>query len=97
MRDRPGVSNNTALVALWVLGRLDLLHHLYGEVLIPEAVHSEFLATEHEVRAAILASSRWIKRVVLANPQRARVYVGLDGAKRRYWHWPRSVMPGWSS
>lgn len=39
MPDRPVISNNTPLVALFALGRLDLLRDLYGEVLIPQAVH----------------------------------------------------------
>lgn len=30
---RPAIVNNTPLVALWVLGRLDLLRDLYQEVL----------------------------------------------------------------
>lgn len=49
----PVVGNNTPLVALWALGRLDLLRELYGTVLIPPAVHSEFVATERELRLAM--------------------------------------------
>jgi predicted nucleic acid-binding protein len=78
MPDGPVVANNTPLVALWVLGRLDLLRDLYGEVLVPEAVHQEFIATETALRQAALDSSSWIKVVSLDNPQHARVYVGLD-------------------
>jgi predicted nucleic acid-binding protein len=33
MPDGPVIANNTPLVALWVLGRLDLLRGLYDEVL----------------------------------------------------------------
>lgn len=43
MPARPVIINNTPLVALWVLGRLDLLRDLYGEVLMPQAVYNEFL------------------------------------------------------
>jgi predicted nucleic acid-binding protein len=74
----PVISNNTALVALWVLGHLDLLRQLYGEVLIPQAVYDEFVATERALRQAALENAPWIKPVPLANPQRARVYIGLD-------------------
>ena len=35
MPDRPVIANNTPLVALWVLGRLDILRDLYGEVGMP--------------------------------------------------------------
>ncbi|MBM4466875.1 MAG: DUF3368 domain-containing protein [Chloroflexi bacterium] len=74
----PVIVNNTPLVALWVLGRLDLLRELYGEVLIPQAVYEEFVATEHTVRQTALENAPWIRPVSLANPQRARVYIGLD-------------------
>ncbi len=74
----PVILNNTPLVALWVLGRLDLLRELYGEVVIPGAVCAEFLATEHEERKAALDDAPWIKAVPLSQPQRALVYTGLD-------------------
>ncbi len=79
MLDRPVIANNTPLVALWVLGRLDLLRELYGEVWIPQAIRDEFLATESALRLAALQNAPWIKSVPLSNPQRVRVYVGLDG------------------
>ncbi len=36
--------HHAQLVALWILGRLDLPRELYDEVLIPQAAHEEFLA-----------------------------------------------------
>ena len=78
MHAGPVISNNTALVALCVLGRLNLLQQLYGEVLIPRAVHDEFLGAERTLRQVTLEDSPWIKPVTLTNPKRARVYVGLD-------------------
>jgi len=78
MHGGPVIANNTPLVALWVLGRLDLLRELYDEVLIPQAVYEEFVATERAVRQAALENAPWIRPVSLANPQRARIYIGLD-------------------
>jgi predicted nucleic acid-binding protein len=78
MHDRPVIANNTPLVALWTLGRLDLLRDLYRQVLIPQAVYDEFLATERALRQAALQDAPWIQVVSLSNPQRVRVYVGLD-------------------
>ena len=40
---KPVILNNTPLVALWTLGRLDILRDLYREVVIPQAVRDEFL------------------------------------------------------
>ena len=82
MRVGPVIVNNTPLVALWVLGRLDLLRELYDEVLIPQAVYEEFVATERAVHQAALENAPWIRPVSLANPQRARVYIGLDLGER---------------
>jgi hypothetical protein len=78
MPAKPVIANNTPLVALWVLCRLDLLQQLYDEVWIPQAVYDEFLATERALRQAALQNAPWIKTVSLSNPQRAKVYVGLD-------------------
>lgn len=44
------INNNGPLVALWTLDLLSLLRDLYTEVLIPQEVQDEFLATEQIVR-----------------------------------------------
>lgn len=74
----PVVSNNTPLVSLWVLGRLDFLQALFGTVLIPPAVAAEFVATERPARAAALRAAPWIQTVPLASPRRAQAFAGLD-------------------
>jgi len=78
MPDGPVVLNNTPLVALWAIGRLDLLRGLFGEVLIPRAVEAEFLAIDRSLRARALAEAPWVRSVTLANPRRALAYGGLD-------------------
>ena len=78
MPEGPVVVNNTPLVALWSLGRLDLLPALLGEIWIPPAVHEEFLAADPVLRRADLEDATWIHVTPLANPRRALSYVGLD-------------------
>lgn len=78
MPDKPVVLNNTPLVALWALGRLDLLRDLFQEVLIPRAVEAEFLATQTATRQAALVGAPWLRSVTLRNPRRALAYAGLD-------------------
>lgn len=78
MPDGPVVSNNTPLVALWALRRLDLLRALFGRVLIPPAVHAEFLATEPEIRQKALGRAPWIQIQPLNQPRQALAYTGLD-------------------
>jgi len=74
----PVILNNTPLVALWVLGRLDLVRDLFGEVMIPPAVHAEFLAVDRAARQQALAHASWIKVTPLGNPRRVLAYTGLD-------------------
>jgi predicted nucleic acid-binding protein len=78
MPDRPVVLNNTPLVALWAIGRLDLLRDLFQEVLIPQRVEDEFLAVETAARKQALGEAPWVRTVPLAQPRRALVYAGLD-------------------
>ena len=39
------VSDTTPIISLMKVGRLDLLHQLYGEICIPEAVYNELTAS----------------------------------------------------
>ena len=78
MPDGPVILNNTPLVALSVLGRLDLLRPLFGQVLIPQAVLDEFFAVEAESRRQALAAAPWVHSVPLNDSRRALAYAGLD-------------------
>lgn len=74
----PVILNSTPLVALWILGRFDLLRDLFDEVVIPQAVQVEFLATDQPARESALSDAPWIKTVPLADPRYTLVYTGLD-------------------
>ena len=74
----PVIVNSTPLIALWSVNRLELLRDLFGEVLIPQAVHDEFLAVEPAARAQALTHATWIKPTFLAFPNRALEFNGLD-------------------
>lgn len=75
---RPVVLNNTPLVALWAIGRLDLLRQLFGEVLVPEAVREEFLARDAGERSRSLEAAPWIRTVPVEHPRRVLSLTGLD-------------------
>lgn len=77
MPAQPAISNNTPLVALWVLNRLDLLRSLFGEVLIPNAVYVEFIAIERIARQHALRDAPWVRPVNVADPRRVQVFSGL--------------------
>ncbi|MBI4770845.1 MAG: DUF3368 domain-containing protein, partial [Chloroflexi bacterium] len=78
MPNGPVIADTTPLVSLWVLGRLNLLRDLYGEVLIPPAVEGEFLAAEAASRQVALAGAPWIVVRPLQAPDRALAFAGLD-------------------
>lgn len=75
---KPVITNNTPLVALWSVGKLELLRELFGEVWAPQAVCDEFLAAEPALRQATLESSPWIHCISLQDPQHVAVYIGID-------------------
>jgi len=74
----PIIINNTPLVALWSLDRLDLLRDLFGVVWLPTAVESEFLAVDPVARQQALVGADWLQTVSLAETRHALTYTGLD-------------------
>jgi hypothetical protein len=53
------VSDTSPILSLALIGRLELLHELYGAITIPEAVRSEIIAT-HQGGAEEVAQTEWI-------------------------------------
>lgn len=73
------VSNTTPIIALSVVGRLNLLRDLYAEVLIPPAVYDEIMAGgARRVGATELRRASWIETISLLDPRRADLLVDLD-------------------
>ena len=74
MPENPVISNTSPLIGLWTLGLLHLLRALYTEVLIPEEVQDEFLATEEIAREWALKNAPWIRTVTPTTPLDNSVY-----------------------
>ena len=56
------VSNASPIINLAVIGKLDLLHQLYGQISIPDAVHHEIVVLgAGQPGAADIAGLDWIK------------------------------------
>lgn len=73
------VTNTTPIIALSLIGQLDLLWALYGEVLAPSAVVAEVMAGGiRRVGASELRQAHWLRRVDLADPGRADLLADLD-------------------
>ncbi|MBC7233692.1 MAG: DUF3368 domain-containing protein [Chloroflexi bacterium] len=64
------VSNASPLINLARIGQLDLIHILYGELVVPEAVWHEVVIVGAEQPGAIeVKSATWIKMQTVANRQ----------------------------
>lgn len=73
------VVNATPIISLSLADQLDLLRHLYGEVVIPPAVRSEVLTGGRSGKGvAELRAADWIKVVALQDPRRADLLSDLD-------------------
>ena len=56
------VSDTSPITNLAAIGQLDLLHHLYGSIVIPEAVYTEMVAVGKLVPGAIeVQTLSWIQ------------------------------------
>ena len=76
------VSDTTPLITLMKVGRLNILHSMFGEVCIPKAVFSKATGNEtFENEADIIRNSEYIK-VVMVRDQRQVEFLqratGLD-------------------
>lgn len=62
------VSDTSPLVNLAAIGKLDLLHQLYGKILVPDAVYREIVHVgAGEPGAYEVAVFEWIERQVVTN------------------------------
>jgi len=61
------VSDTSAIVNLAAVGQLDVLHQLYGTVIIPPAVQSEIATGGPNAPGAATTSMAWIQTVPVTN------------------------------
>ena len=73
------VVNTTPIIALALIGKLDLLAQLYSEVVMPCAVQAEvFAGGPTGVGSSELRGVTWLHAVSLQDPRRADVLSDLD-------------------
>ena len=78
-RTQQVVVNATPLIALALIGKLDLLQHLYDEVIMPSAVEAEvFAGGPSGIGSVEIQEATWLHAVSLQDPQRADLLVDLD-------------------
>ncbi len=84
------IVNTTPIISLALIGKLDLLHLLYGTVLTPPAVQAEVLAgSVKNIGVLELQQSNWIRVTPLQDPKRADLISDLDRGEAEviHWHW----------
>lgn len=70
MPDGPIVCNAGPLIALSMVGQLDLLKQLYARVIVPEPVFREVVAAgTGRIGSSQIASAEWLERTDLAIPE----------------------------
>ncbi len=62
------ISDTSPITNLAAIGQLDLLHQLYGQVIIPETVFRELTAQGGRHPGAIVRQLAWIEMRAVANP-----------------------------
>jgi predicted nucleic acid-binding protein len=56
MLKRLVIVNSTPIIALAAIDRIDILKALYGQVIIPKAVHDEIVFKENSIASHALAN-----------------------------------------
>ena len=73
------VVNTTPIIALSLIGELDLLHSMYGQVVVPPAVEAEVLAGGRDgIGRTELREASWLRVTSLQDPRRADLLADLD-------------------
>lgn len=81
MPDQPRVVivNSTPIISLALIDQLDLLKHLYHEVLMPPTVQAEVLAGGTGGPGVVqLEQANWVRMRPLRDPRRADLLADLD-------------------
>lgn len=77
------VSDSTPLITLMKAGRLSVLHSLFGEILIPEAVFREVTTNEKFAEEAdTIRNSAYIKVVQVSNADQVAFFQRATGLDR---------------
>lgn len=72
------VVDTTPIIALSIIGQLQLLESLYGEVWIPPAVNAEVAAGGSRPGAAELQRAAFVRVATLEDPSQADLLSDLD-------------------
>jgi len=73
------IVNTTPIISLSILGLLELLKNMYGEVIVPSAVHKEVLAGgKYGIGVREYIDASWIQKKEIKNRALRKHYFDLD-------------------
>jgi predicted nucleic acid-binding protein len=73
------ITDTTPIITLSLVGKLDLLQQLYGEVLVPPAVYAEVIAGGRRRTGVLeIQAATWLRETQLPDPTRADLLADLD-------------------
>ncbi|GHU48717.1 DUF3368 domain-containing protein [Spirochaetia bacterium] len=75
---RKVISNTTPILSLLKIGRLELLHTLYEEVTVPEAVYREIMKGRDKEYFVCLPEYDWIRVEPIGSPSARQLLFDLD-------------------
>jgi predicted nucleic acid-binding protein len=91
------VVNATPLIALSLVNRLELLHRLFDEIIVPTAVYDEITVKDATwAGVPALRCAAWIKVVPMsASPTIEPLLLGLDIGELQVLPLAREIEPDW--
>jgi predicted nucleic acid-binding protein len=75
------VSDTTPLISLMKISRLEILHKIYSEVIIPKAVYEEIEAGKYKKFHQDLSKIRWIKIENIRDKLSVNYFLDLDAGE----------------
>jgi predicted nucleic acid-binding protein len=75
---RKVISNTTPILSLLKIGKLELLHTLYGQVVVPEAVYREVMAGNDKEYFADLRDFAWLTVETIGSVTARQLLFDLD-------------------
>ena len=75
------VSNTTPIIFFLKLNKLDILHQMYGQIYIPEAVYNEIEAGKAKDFYQDLSTIEWINIQEIKDKQAVKYFLDLDAGE----------------
>lgn len=88
------ISNTGPMIGLSIIDRLDILNHLFDEVIVPDAVHQEMLkGGASNTGVDLYKNSNWIQKQACSGPLDPLLSAVLDAGEASVIQLSREIKP----